>query len=86
MTASYKITFHRDVEKDLRKLPKKQILAILEAINALAANPLPQGVKKLTGTDAYRIRIANYRVIYKIEDQELIVFVLKVAHRKDVYR
>jgi mRNA interferase RelE/StbE len=86
MTASYKIKFHRDVGKDLRKLPKKQILAILEAINALAANPLPVGVKKLTGTDAYRIRMGNYRVIYRIENDELIVFVLKVAHRKDVYR
>ncbi|MFN8943747.1 MAG: type II toxin-antitoxin system RelE family toxin [Pseudobdellovibrionaceae bacterium] len=84
--ASYKILFHRDFEKEIKKIPKKDVMRILEAIGSLATNPYQMGSQKLSGSDAYRIRIGLYRVVYRISDGELIMFILKVAHRKDVYK
>ena len=56
-------------------------------MDALAANPRPRGVKKLTGLDdLYRIRVADYRIVYQIQDDRLIVLVVRIGHRKDVYR
>ncbi len=83
----YSIRVKRSAAKQLEKLPPKAAERIVKAIDALAEDPRPDGVKKLQGTDDhYRIRIADYRVIYSIEDQHLIVEVVKVAHRKDVYK
>ena len=83
----YSIRVKRSAAKQLEKLPPKAAERIVKAIDALAEDPRPDGVKKLRGTDDhYRIRIADYRVIYSIEDQHLIVEVVKVAHRKDVYK
>jgi mRNA interferase RelE/StbE len=83
----YSIRIKRSAAKQLEKLPPKAAERIVKAIDALAEDPRPDGVKKLQGTDDhYRIRIADYRVIYSIEDQHLIVEVVKVAHRKDVYK
>lgn len=84
--ALYNVFFHRDFEKEIKKIPKKDVLRILDAIAGLARNPFPSGAKKLSGSDAHRIRIGTYRVVYRVEGGELIVYVLKVAHRKDVYR
>lgn len=84
--ASYKIFFHRDFEKEIKKIPKKDVIRILEVIGTLATNPYQMGSRKLSGADAYRIRIGAYRVVFRVEDEELKVFVLRVAHRKDVYR
>ena len=84
--ASYNIIFHRDFQKELKKIPKKDVLRILDAIGALAGNPYPPGSNKLSGSDAHRIRIGIYRVVYRVEDGELIVYILKIAHRKDVYK
>lgn len=83
----YSIRVKRSAAKQLEKLPPKAAERIVKAIDALAEDPRPDGVKKLQGTDDhYRIRIADCRVIYSIEDQHLIVEVVKVAHRKDVYK
>jgi mRNA interferase RelE/StbE len=84
--ALYSLRFHRDFEKDLKGLPKKDVTRILKAIDALRSEARPAGSTKLSGSETYRIRIGVYRVIYKIENGELIVYVLKVAHRKEVYR
>jgi len=85
---SYKIVFKASAEKDLRKLPKTAILSILSAINALAVNPYPNGTKKLKGiaTPSFRIRIGNYRVIYQVNDNELIVHIVEIGHRKEIYK
>jgi mRNA interferase RelE/StbE len=82
----YKIFFKESVEKDLRSLPKKDLKKILTRIEALAKEPRPQGYEKLSGQEKYRIRQGTYRIIYSIQDQELTVWVVKVGHRKDVYR
>lgn len=82
----YKIFFKESVEKDLRSIPKKDLKKILTRIEALAKEPRPQGCEKLSSQDKYRIRQGTYRIIYSIQDQELTVWVVKVGHRKDVYR
>lgn len=73
--------------KSLLALPKKVRRQLSTAIDALAENPRPTGAKKLTGsTDLYRMRVGNCRIIYKIEDAELIVLLVKIGHRRDIYR
>ncbi|MDF1741427.1 MAG: type II toxin-antitoxin system RelE/ParE family toxin [Verrucomicrobiales bacterium] len=84
--AQYNVAFSKRVRKDLRGLPKKDVESILEKVGNLADEPLPPNAKKLKGDELYRIRIGVYRVIYEIRDKELIVFVVKIGHRKDVYR
>ena len=84
---SYRIEFTRSAEKDLRKIGKSRIAAIYREIEGLSADPRPHGVKKLAGADrTYRIRVGDYRVVYEIEDDVLLVLVIRIAHRKDVYK
>lgn len=84
---SYKVVISKSAQKEISKLPVKEILKIKETILGLADNPRPYGVKKLEGFDEfYRIRKGNYRIIYTIEDDILTVEVLKVGNRKDVYK
>ncbi|PKN52322.1 MAG: type II toxin-antitoxin system mRNA interferase toxin, RelE/StbE family [Deltaproteobacteria bacterium HGW-Deltaproteobacteria-13] len=82
----YKIYFRESVEKDFRLIPKKDLQKILLRIKALAKDPRPPGHEKLTGQERYRVRQGQYRIIYSIQDKELTVWVVKVGHRKDVYR
>jgi len=84
--AEYNVYFKQSVEKDLSTIPKKDLQKILHRIEALAEDPRPQGHEKLTGQERYRIRQGRYRIVYYIQDKELTVWVVKVAHRKDVYR
>jgi len=84
--AAYKIFFKRSVEKDFKSIPKKDLKRILDRIVMLAEAPRPQGSEKLTGQERYRIRQGLYRIVYSIQDDELTVWVVKVGHRKDVYR
>jgi mRNA interferase RelE/StbE len=82
----YKIHFKASVEKDFRAIPNKDVKSILLTINKLSDIPRPPGCEKLVGQEKYRIRQGRYRVLYSIQDEELIVWVVKVAHRKDIYR
>jgi len=84
--AEYRIYFKESVEKDFRTIPKKDLQKILTRIEALAKDPRPLGHEKLTGQERYRIRQGHYRIIYSVHDKELTVWVVKVGHRKDVYR
>ena len=84
--ARYKIFFRESVRKDLGVLPKKEIQKNLHRIEALSEDPRPSGCEKLTGEEKYRIRQGRYRIVYWIRDQELTVWVVKIGHRKDVYR
>lgn len=84
--AEYKIYFKESVEKDFRKVPKKDLQKIISRIEALANDPRPPGHEKLSGQEKYRIRQGLYRIIYSIQDKELTVWVVKVGHRKEVYR
>ena len=82
----YEIFFKKSVEKDLNRIGKNELKKIIERITALADNPRPPGCEKLTGLERYRIRQGHYRILYSIQDHELTIWVVKVAHRKDVYK
>jgi len=84
--AEYEIFFKESVWKDLRKVPKRDLKKILSRIKNLGEDPRPMGCEKLTGSELYRIRQGRYRIIYSIQDYELTVWVVNVAHRKDIYR
>ena len=84
--ANYKILIKPSAVKELNKVPQKELQKITQKINALATNPRPAGCEKLAAENAYRLRQGNYRIIYLIEDDKLIIVVIKVGHRKDVYR
>lgn len=84
--AEYKVYFKKSVEKDLRAIPKKDLKKILQPIAMLAKDPRPAGHEKLTGQERYRIRQGRYRIVYSIHDEMLTVWIVKVGHRKDVYR
>ncbi|NOY29357.1 MAG: type II toxin-antitoxin system RelE/ParE family toxin [Planctomycetes bacterium] len=83
----YSIVFAPAVLRQLRKLPTRDQKRIVREIELLEDNPRPSGVKKLIGEDNFwRIRIGDYRVVYEIKDAKLLVLVLRIAHRKDIYR
>ena len=84
--AAYKILFKKSVQKDFNPIPKKDLKKILDRIKTLSENPRPPACEKLTGEQRYRLRQGHYRILYSIQDDELTVWVVKVAHRKDVYR
>jgi mRNA interferase RelE/StbE len=81
------IGFTRSAQKDIRALPDDIRSRVLSAIQALADNPRPHGVKQLKGSDyLYRIRVGAYRVVYRIHDNELEILIIRVRHRSEVYR
>jgi len=85
--AFYTITWRKSTKKDFRKIPEEDAREILEAVEALAVNPFPNASTKLLGTlDVYRIRAGKYRVIYEVHGNELVIEVIRMGHRKDVYR
>jgi len=85
--ASYKIRWKSSAKKELKKLDKKIILRILQAVEKLANNPRQSGSRKLVGSESiYRIRVGDYRIIYNIESSLLTIEIIKVGHRREVYR
>ena len=83
---SYTIIVEHYAQKQLFKLDKKTIPSIKVAIAGLGDNPRPHGHIKLKGEEAYRIRVGNYRIIYEIDDNKILVVVVAIGHRKEVYR
>lgn len=85
--ASYRIEWKNSAYKELQKLPRQMITRIIAAVTDLSNDPYPSGVKKLIGSErSYRIRIGDYRVVYEIIENKLILEIVRVRHRKDVYR
>ena len=84
--ASYKILIKRSAAKELEAVPLRDRRRLVTRIEALAANPRPAGAQKLSGEDKYRMRQGDYRILYEIVDEDLIVTVVRVGHRRDVYR
>lgn len=84
--AEYEIFFKKSVYKDLKKIPKNDLIKILARIENLSDDPRPTGCEKLTDQEFYRIRQGKYRIVYSIQDNELTVWIIKIAHRKSVYR
>jgi len=83
--ASYSLRFKRSVAKDLREIPNEDVQRILKRIESLAEDPRPRGCEKLTDQERYRIRQGRYRVLYEIQDDVLLVVVVKVAKRSEAY-
>ena len=84
--ASYRIVLRRSAEKDLEALPQKDRRRVVARIALLAVEPRPHDCKRLSGEEKYRLRQGDYRILYEIVDADLIVTVVKVAHRRAVYR
>jgi mRNA interferase RelE/StbE len=82
--AGYSLFFKESVRKDFDSIPKSDLQRIMERIASFADNPRPPGSEKLSGEEKYRIRQGNYRIIYAIEDGQLIVMIVKVGHRREV--
>ena len=84
--ARYKQLFKASVAKDLRQIPKQDVATILRRIEALTHDSRPNGCEKLSGQERYRVRQGNYRIVYEIIDEQLIVTVVKIGHRREVYK
>jgi len=84
--AEYRVYFRASVQKDFRTIPKKDLKKILQCIETLTREPRPHGYEKLTGQDRYRLRHGRYRIVYSIQDEALTVWIVKVGHRKHIYR
>ncbi|MCF6254120.1 MAG: type II toxin-antitoxin system RelE/ParE family toxin [Thiomicrorhabdus sp.] len=83
---NYNLVFKKSVAKDLRCIPNKDVKRILERITLLLDSPRGDGCIKLSGQEKYRVRQGVYRIVYEIHDFELIITVVKVAHRGSVYK
>ena len=85
--ATYEVEISRTAEKQLRKIPQTDRARVVQAMQRLATDPYPTGVRKLRGyDDVFRIRVGRYRVLYSVSDATVIVVVLKVGQRRDVYQ
>lgn len=83
----YKVELKKSAEKALFKLPKPVIKKVIDLLTELKNDPRPKGCKKLTGSsNTYRIRTGDYRVIYSIFDDALVIDVIKIGHRKEIYK
>jgi mRNA interferase RelE/StbE len=84
--AGYEIFFKESVWKELKDVSKKDLKRILSRVENLGRDPRPTGSEKLTGHELYRVRQGNYRILYSVQDNELTLWLIKVDHRKEVYR
>ena len=84
--ASYRLFIKPSAVKELEGIPKKDRQRIVRKIKGLSGNPRPAGCEKLSGQDKYRIRQGPYRIVYAINDGELAAIVVKIGHRKEIYR
>jgi len=84
--ANYKIFIKPSAAKELEVVPRKDRLRIIEKIQSLSSNPRPHGCEKLSGEEKFRIRQGDYRILYSIQDEAVIVTIVKIGHRREVYR
>jgi len=84
--AKYRLEIKSSAVKEIKKLPKRDLKKVLAKIGALSENPRPHDSVKLSGEEKYRIRCGDYRIVYTIEDQVLVIYIVKVGHRREVYR
>lgn len=84
--ASYSIEIKRSAAKELAELPKQDRLRVIARIENLAHDPRPSGSEKLSRQERYRVRQGDYRILYEIHDHVLVVMVVRIGHRREVYR
>jgi mRNA interferase RelE/StbE len=82
----YRIELRRKVQQSLDKLPKRDFEAVLESVKDLANSPRPKGVEKIKSAGLWRVRQGDYRVVYSIDDKQQVVTILRIGHRREVYR
>lgn len=87
-TSMYHVTVTKNAQKDLRQLPRDVAIRVLEKMQVLAENPFApnNNVKALAGGEGYRLRVGDYRAVYYIHEQALVLELVRVKHRKEVYR
>ncbi len=84
---SYRLVWKRSAERELRKLPRETVRRLVEAAERLRDDPFPPGARKLHGAEhTWRIRVGDYRLVYSVETGLLVIEVVRVGHRKEVYR
>ncbi len=86
MSRTFGIEFSAHAQRQGDKLPQAIKWRIIRAVRRLAKNPFPKGVRKLAGSDYYRLRVGDYRVIYEVHRDKLFILVIRIGHRKDIYR
>jgi mRNA interferase RelE/StbE len=86
VTDSYSLLIKKSAEKELRGLQKADLARIVERIRSLAQQPRPAGCEKLSGQDRYRVRQGDYRIVYSVDDKQKVLEVVKIGHRREVYR
>jgi mRNA interferase RelE/StbE len=86
VAGSYSILLKKSAERELRKIPKADLQRITQRIKELAAIPRPSGSDKLAGQDSYRIRQGDYRIVYTVDDDHRLIDIIKIGHRREVYR
>ena len=84
--AKYKITIKKSAAKELEDIPKKDLRKIVKRIQSLAQNPRPPGSQKLSGKGRYRVRQGDYRIVYSTKDKNSIIDIVKIGHRREIYR
>ena len=84
--ARFELRLKPSVAKDLHGIPQEDVRRILARIETLRENPRPPGSEKLSGQERYRVRQGNYRILYTIADAEVVVEIIKIGHRREVYR
>ncbi len=85
--ASFKLEILKSADKDIRKIDKRYIRPVFDAIRALSENPFPPQCKKLKGSESsYRLRVGSYRILYEIDFQEKMIMVSHIRHRQDGYK
>jgi len=84
--AEYKITIKKSAAKELEDIPQKDLRKIIKRIRSLARDPRPYGSQKLSGQERYRVRQGDYRIVYSIEDKDLLIDIVKIGHRREIYR
>jgi mRNA interferase RelE/StbE len=82
----YRIELRRRAQRALDKLPKSEFQAVIEAIKSLAVTPRPRGIEKVRSTGLWRIRRGDYRIVYAINDKKSLVTIVRVGHRREIYR
>jgi mRNA interferase RelE/StbE len=82
----YKVFLRRSAADELGRIPKKDLVRLIERVGSLANEPRPQGCEKISALDRYRVRQGDYRVVYAIDDREKTVDIVKIGHRSDVYK
>ena len=84
--ASWRLEIHYKAEKEIRRLPKEVVRRVVSVVRSLTVEPRPPGSGIVKGYNLSKIRVGNYRIIYRINEQEGLVTIVRVGHRKDVYR